>query len=436
MTKLPLFLTNPDPYLYVHGTYLVLDFETTGLDKGSALNPQNRLLFAAWRTKGQKMRTRWGGEFDMAPLLEDIAAADFIVAHNAKFELQWLERCGLDLSTVVVYDTQIAGYVLGGNMYQSRHLSLDNMARRYKLGYKDPVVSMMIKEGVPVEDIPASWLEHYCEQDVRLTEKLYKLTVEELFNNEQLPIMYTRCLLTPALADIEKNGMFLDSEKVLPLYDEVEQEYEGLGATLARLAGGINLNSGKQLGEFLYKTLKFPEPKDRHGNPRLTPGGKLPTDADTITSLPAKTKRQKEFKNAYAKYRDLHSQLTKYLRKFRDCCEESGGHLIAQFNQTQTRTHRLSSSGAKYSTQFQNLPRIYKPLFKARKKGWHVYETDGSQLEFRVAVHLGRDKTGLEHLEKGVDIHSNTARVIRCERQEAKAHTDRKSTRLNSSHYS
>ena len=100
----------------------------------------------------------------------------------------------------------------------------------------------------------------------------------------------------------------------------------------------------------------------------------------------------------------------KYLRKFKDCCKEVDGALTASFNQTNTQTHRLSSSGRDYKTQFQNFPRSYKHIFKARKEGWLVGECDGAQLEFRVAAHLGRDKVALRNiLDPDFDAHITTA---------------------------
>ena len=56
----------------------------------------------------------WGNEYSLATLLTAIERADFIVAHNAKFELKWLEKAGLDLSKVCVFDTYLADYVLNG----------------------------------------------------------------------------------------------------------------------------------------------------------------------------------------------------------------------------------------------------------------------------------------------------------------------------------
>ena len=82
---LPHFLIAPNPNIYMTGRALVLDVETTNINIGSPLTPENRLLLACWRFDGQ-VKSRWGGEFDMEPLLADIARAEFIVAAGLNYE--------------------------------------------------------------------------------------------------------------------------------------------------------------------------------------------------------------------------------------------------------------------------------------------------------------------------------------------------------------
>ena len=108
----------------------------------------------------------------------------------------------------------------------------------------------------------------------------------------------------------------------------------------------------------------------------------------------------------------MNSDLTKYLRKFAQCCQEADGLLRAVFNQANTRTHRLSSSGLVFKIQFHNLNRKFKPIFRARHDGWLVGEADGAQLEFRAGVHMGRDRQGLYDILHDVDIHRYTASVL------------------------
>lgn len=433
-TKLPWFLQDPGAHNYDGDNYTVFDFETTTHNKGLAIYAENRSLLCVWYNGPGHQRPglhyKWAGEFELQELVNDVHAADFVVAHNAKFDLQWLDRCGAEIDKLLVWDTQIAECVLGGNRWQWAKLSLEKCASRRGWDGKDSVVSKMIKAGVSTEDIPASWLLKYCAQDVRLTYRLFLHQHRKMQKDlpRLLPIVFTRCIGTPVLAKMEQVGMTLDPNLVLERAEELERKYAVLEQSLTDLTGGINFNSNKQLGEYLYDTLGFPEPKDRRGNVIRTPGGGYKTDQTTIFSLTARNKRQREFIELYREAVSVWTELTKYLRKFAACCEENGGLLLAQFNQTNTQTHRLSSNGLDYSTQFQNFPRAYKPLFRARREGWLVGECDGAQLEFRVAVHLGRDSQGLLDIEADEDVHAYTAAVISeagqpTNRQEAKVHT-------------
>ena len=384
------------------------------------------------------MRFCWGDEFSLARLVRDIENADFIIAHNAKFELQWLRRCGVDTSKLVIWDTMIGEYVIGGNRWAWAQLSLAKSATR-RLGsrpedQKMDLVGEMFKAGLCSTDVPRSWLKSYCERDTRLARKLFIAQRDYMHEDGQLlPVMYTRCLATPVLAHIEMNGMQLDAEKVSGLIGTKERRYAELQNSIEELTGGININSPKQLAAFLYggegaddlpaPSLEFAERTTRRGEPLRTATGKPKTDADTVAALKATNARQREFLAAYKESKELYNELTKYLRKFSACCEEVGGRLQAQFNQCNTRTHRLSSSGLDYATQFQNFPRLYKPIFRARHADSLIGEADGAQLEFRVAAHLGRDEVALDDIKTGTDIHSVTAGIIGCSRQDAKAHT-------------
>lgn len=104
------------------------------------------------------------------------------------------------------------------------------------------------------------------------------------------------------------------------------------------------------------------------------------------------------------------------------CDERPGAIFHGQFNQTTTRTHRLSSSGRPQqfthwknpkSVQFQNMPREFKGLFRSRDPGYAYIATDAAQLEFRVAVYLGQDKQGMRDVrDPKFDAHIYTASVL------------------------
>jgi DNA polymerase I-like protein with 3'-5' exonuclease and polymerase domains len=104
------------------------------------------------------------------------------------------------------------------------------------------------------------------------------------------------------------------------------------------------------------------------------------------------------------------------------------GKLHVRLLQHRTGTGRLSGA----DPNMQNMPRggtfPVKRVFKSRWDGGHIMEADFAQLEFRVAAFLSQDRTAIDEVTTGFDVHAYTAKVIsdagqHMSRQEAKAHT-------------
>ena len=423
----------PDLYI-MSDNYVTLDFETDTShgDYGHPVHPDNGLVLASWKV-GQhgRVHSHFGGEFDQDELLAAIDKADFIVAHNAKYELGWLRRCGLDLHKVTVYDTKIGEYVLLGNLAAGcnatglppRSTSLDACCRRRGWEIKDPLIDTMMHQGINPVDMPPPWLRGRCEQDVVTTERLFRDQLGLLLRTNRLSVVWTRCLLTPVLADIEFQGMHLDEERVQDVYNEHVSRYAELSADLDQVAQGINWKSPLQVADFLYSPepdgLGFDELRGRDGSPKRTASGRRKADKSTIDSLRPTTERQKRFLGLRAEVGKVGAALSKSLEFFNGVCKELGGVFHAVFNQTRTATHRLSSSGhyilftlyeKSKTVQFQNMARAFKSLFNARTDGWLMMEVDGSQLEFRVAADLGNDAQALEDITNpDFDAHCTSA---------------------------
>jgi DNA polymerase I-like protein with 3'-5' exonuclease and polymerase domains len=267
--------------------------------------------------------------------------------------------------------------------------------------------------GVCPSKWPPEWLEEYCIQDVETEYEVFLKQRAVLVAANQLPLVYTRCLLTPVLADIEFNGMQLDKERVDILYGKYRTEYDEVCRELNEITGGINWNSPKQLAEFIYDELGFDEPCDHYGNKIRTATGQRTTSQDDLGTLRAKTKAQKRFLAVYAKANKVETALTKYIAKFKECCETDDGILFGKFNQSITVTHRLSSTGGVlYKVQFQNMDRNFKPLFRARRPEWRLHEADQAGLEYRVAIWFGNDTLGRHRLSTKFDIHRHTANIM------------------------
>lgn len=431
---LPKHITNPNANIYLESdNWIVVDLETTNIDKGDPLNEENSIVLAVWYDNNNKQtHVKWGNEYELSDLVDLCEQVDYIICHNTKFELGWLVRCGIDLTKVLPYCSMIAHWVIMGNRPAGKFASLNRVADYYQLGSKGDIVSKLIKSGVCPSEIPKHWLEEYCVQDVQLTLEVFLKQREELHELNLTHLVYTRNIFTPVLVDMERNGMHLDPERVKITKDKYYAEYRELTEELDQISEGINRGSNKQLAEFLYERMGFNQPKDFHGNPITTDGGQPSTSKDTLGKLKARNKRQRRFLALYLKETKLKDALTKYLDKFELCCANDNSILQGSLNQCNTVTHRLSSTGKKYKIQFQNFDRLFKLIFSARNEGWLMGEIDGSQLEFRVAGHLGKDDKIVSDIRDGVDVHSFTASILHeCGteeilkewRQDAKAHT-------------
>ena len=436
-----LFPFGVDPEIYKSTSYLVLDFETTNLEKGDSRNKDNHIVLSHWKIfkdgKLVKTATSTKKEWELEELVEDVYSVDFCIAHNSKFEYGWLRRMGVDIGRVLFFCTMIGEYVLAGNRNLS--LKLDDIAARRGLGHKDKLVSNMIAGGVCPSTIPSYLLKKYCKLDVDLTHKVFKQQLRELEANEQLPVMFTRCIATPVLVDIESKGMHLDRGKVLEEYEIYERQYSDISRKISEFTGNTNLNSPKQVAELVYDRLGFSELTDRRGNPIRTTANGRRTNEETISSLKTSNKSQRRFVELFKERAKVNAALNKNLLFFKGVVEgENDSIFYANLNQTVTKTHRLSSTGKKvYSAlfgdrskgiQFQNIPRLFKSLFSARKNGWKINERDASQLEFRVAVECGNDERGMLDIVGGVDVHAFTSTVLTdagepTDRQDAKSRT-------------
>jgi len=426
--RLPRRLRSPNPREYLDGNYCVVDFETTNSSNGSALDAGNRLILACavlgpqHPLRGRYGRTyaKWGGEFEQSELAEIVRSADYFVAHNSKFELQWLARMGFEERDLFAYCTQIGEYVLRGN--RRGPLSLDHVSRSYGLHGKHRYVSWLLGHGVCPSEVGRGSLESYCLNDCEITEQVFLEQRSKLDRDGLLPVAYQRNLVTPCLAEIEKYGMFLDRERVAAKHRDTRRSYEDALASLEQLFGAINWNSPKQVRNLVYGSLGFSELLGRDGRPVRTASGQPKADSKTIPLLEAVTPQQKEFKKRFKALAPLKKRV-QILDKMMECLEEDNGHVLASFNQTITQTHRLSSTGKRWGFQFHNFPRDFKPLFRSRREGLSVLEADAPQLEFRAAAFLGADKQAKADIRAGADIHSFTASVLGCERQTAKAYT-------------
>jgi DNA polymerase I-like protein with 3'-5' exonuclease and polymerase domains len=153
------------------------------------------------------------------------------------------------------------------------------------------------------------------------------------------------------------------------------------------------------------------------------------TDADTLEALAFKTENPDalEFLEKLSRLNAINT----YIATFCDGILsnlQNGNILYTNFNQIITATGRLSST----DPNFQNQPRGKTfPVRRAvvsRFEGGSITEVDFSQLEFRSAGELSKDKQILQDVVNGVDVHAFTRDAMNkaganIDRQDAKPET-------------
>ena len=226
-----------------------------------------------------------------------------------------------------------------------------------------------------------------------------KIAVEQ---QEMLPLLTdVEQPLSEVLASMETVGCAVDREGIAAFGRELSARIAALQQEIWQEIGyEFNLNSPKQLGKALFEDLGLPAGKK-------TKSG-YSTNADVLEKL-----------------RGVHpavAQLLEYrtLAKLNSTyCEgllkqiEPDGRIHSVFNQTETRTGRISSS----EPNLQNIPvrselgRQMRRFFRARE-GWTLCDADYSQIELRVLAHMADEPTMLEAFNTGEDIHRSTAAQV------------------------
>jgi DNA polymerase I-like protein with 3'-5' exonuclease and polymerase domains len=406
---------------------LTFDLETTNHDYGSAINRDNKVVMVAWCVDDGPVKSFYGHWLDAREFWHDLDKQKVLCAHNAKFEMLWLKRAGIDIHNFAWHDTMLAQRVLAGN--RQWPMNLGEVSAYWGFPNKDPYIDEMMKKGVCPSEMPMDDLIARCRRDVRTTREVMKQQLKKLNEMNMLHLYRNRAQFCPVLAEMEYNGMYLDAERTNEEHEKHVKEVAALKNELDMLTGGVNLRSPDQMAHYLYGELKFPEKVGNNRKPmrnkpsKQFPGGRPLTDKGTLEWLKGKctTAEQKRFLELKLEYGIKASALSKNLDFFQGVCKEQGELFHGRYNQTVAATHRLTSSGLpitfadgkKRSVQFQNMPRVFKRLFRAPSDDYYIVEADAPQLEFRVGVFAGQDTQGMRDVvDPRFDAHCTSAAVM------------------------
>lgn len=228
-------------------SWAVWDLETGIINKfkrkGTPFGDINKVIAEGWKKKDGQIEGQYFGRSGpkpgwMKPLLA--APTKLIGGFNIKFDLlhalqdpenleAWMEYVA---NGGMVWDCQIAEYLLNGMGQKEQMLSLDEVAPRYGGNLKVDEVKALWEAGVDTPDIDPDLLMRYLlggpdangvrqEGDIGNTE----LIMLEQIQRARVQGQLKSCLLNMGsllcTVEMERNGMFVDMELAMKLADEL-----------------------------------------------------------------------------------------------------------------------------------------------------------------------------------------------------------------------
>ena len=325
------------------------------------------------------------------------------VGQNLKYDLEVLRNYDIHLAGPM-FDTMIAHYLIQPEL----HHNMDYMAEIY-LNYQtihiDELIGPKGKNQKSMRDLLPSQVYEYAAEDAdvtlrlknKLEPELKKYECEKLFYEIEMPLM-------PVLAEMEMNGVCLDTASLQETSKVLTDRMNELEARIYELAGEqFNIASPKQVGEILFDKLKIVE------KAKKTKTGQYVTSEDVLQQM----RNKHEIVEDILEHRGLKKLIGTYIDALPKLINPRTGHIHTSFNQTITATGRLSSS----DPNLQNIPIRGEDGKEIRKAfvpepGCLFFSADYSQIELRVMAHLSQDQNMIEVFREGKDLHAATAANI------------------------
>lgn len=366
---------------------LVLDTENTTFQKGNPFSLKNKNVCIAFKTE-ETSDVLFDDYDQLKPLIEQ---ADLLVFFNAKYDIHWLRKVGLDVRHKKIWCCQAFEFL--HERMTVPYPSLNDLAKKYNLGEKlDVIEKEYWEKGIDTDQIPRQTLASYAKQDVELTFKLFQIQKQQLRPHQKMLfnlMMYDLLVL----ADMEWNGSFFNTKKSKEKASEIDQEIAEIQKNLSLFHSVPNFNwssndhlsallyggeikeavrvpagvykSGRKAGQVRYKieerVYKLPRLYKPPKGSNLKKENKWAVDEDTLLKLEG----DKTLIDGILKIKELNKLNSTYFKGFPELQEKMDWEpniLHTTFNMTVTRTGRLSST----KPNIQNVPPQVLELFESR----------------------------------------------------------------------
>ena len=234
--------------------WAVLDLETTiksyAKRKASPFHPDNWVVMGGWATKADPTpRGRRYAQFRQGDLTDDFisllaSGIRFLVGQNIKFDIlhiiskddralkAWMKYVA---DGGLIWDLQLAEYVMEGQDQASHMLSMDELALRYGEDLKVDEVKKLWEAGIDTPDIDPDLLARYLlgedlpnggrrEGDIGVTRNVFLKQLARAQKEGMSRLLMLEFGALIASIEMERNGMYVDKALGYKLADELRVE--------------------------------------------------------------------------------------------------------------------------------------------------------------------------------------------------------------------
>lgn len=235
-------------------SWLVMDTETTvsslAKRKASPFHPDNYVVMMGWATKddphpvGERYQNDGGMRAGQRFIeLLGTPGLRFVVGVNVKFDILHLIKNPATYRAWMkfvaggglVFDLQLAEYVMEGQDQQSHMLSMDELALRYGEDLKVDEVKKLWEAGIDTPDIDPDLLARYLlgedlpnggrrEGDIGVTRNIFLKQLARAQKEGMSRLLMLEFGALIASIEMERNGMYVDKALGYKLADELRAE--------------------------------------------------------------------------------------------------------------------------------------------------------------------------------------------------------------------
>lgn len=373
----------------------------------------------SFRYRGEPMRFCIKGEYlqYFAPLLENPDA--WLACWNAKYDAHVCFNCGINIWNANIVDGLACAGLhdenkkqrglkvcakdwagLSMTKYEDLFPNRDKFGRKIK-EYETSLLDLAEQGFIDQVSDYASY-DAYCHLE---TVEWVRARLQNTFIQSGYSLwdyyLNMEKDVTEVLWRMERRGMFLDVDYLQSKLPTIDAEILRIEKAINQEAGGVvNVDSPIQLTKLFFGKLGFKPVK-------LTKGGKASVDRDVLELLESSGS---EIAKMIIQHRHLAKIKGTYITTLIALAEYYGDSRIhPNFNQFGATTGRFSTE----APNSQNFPRADNDEFGIRRAfvappGHKLIIADYEQLEMRIMAHMSGDKSMIQAILDGKDLHSFT----------------------------